>query len=123
MGLFDMFSGSKQNNEKSNFPWIALNNVAQLDEIQHQTAKILVIFKHSTRCGISSNVLRKFENMHQNRIDGATFYLLDLLNYRPISAEIAERFRITHQSPQIIVIENGKVKVHASHYNILEVNL
>ena len=122
MGLFDMFSGKNQSNEKSKFPWIALNNVAQLDEIQLQKAKNIVIFKHSTRCGISSSVINRFEKKYQNKTAGMDFYLLDLLNYRPISNEIAERFKITHQSPQIIVLQNGKVKVHASHYEILEVD-
>lgn len=123
MGLFDIFFKEKQNEEKSNISWIALNDVVQLDEMKHQTAQLIVIFKHSTRCGISATVLSRFEKIHQDKKEGIDFYLLDLLNYRSISNEIAERFKITHQSPQIIVFENGKVQTHASHYDILEVKL
>jgi bacillithiol system protein YtxJ len=122
MGLFDMFSGVKQSDEKNKFPWIALCDVSQLDEIQQNKEKIILIFKHSTRCGISSSVINRFEKKYQDKTVGMEFYFLDLLNYRSISNEIAERFKISHQSPQIIVLQNGKVKVHASHYDILEVD-
>ncbi|MDP3352995.1 MAG: bacillithiol system redox-active protein YtxJ, partial [Flavobacteriaceae bacterium] len=81
------------------------------------------IFKHSTRCGISSSVINRFEKKHQHKTDSYKFYYLDLLNFRELSAEIAECFKVIHQSPQLIVIEEGKVKVHASHYDILEVDL
>ena len=79
MALFDIFSGVKQSDEKSKFPWIALNNAAQLDEIQQQTAKNIVIFKHSTRCGISSSVINRFEKKYQDKTAGMEFYLLDLI--------------------------------------------
>ena len=46
------------------------------------------------------------------------FYYLDLLNHRDISNEIAQKFSVVHQSPQIVVIENGQVIHHASHDNI-----
>lgn len=118
-----MFSATKQNEGGNNFPWIALNDMVQLDEILEQTAKNTVIFKHSTRCGISNSVLNRFEKKYQEQIDGMEFYLLDLLNYRTISTKIAEHFQIIHQSPQIIVIEKGKVKIYASHHEILEVEL
>ncbi|MDP2088592.1 MAG: bacillithiol system redox-active protein YtxJ [Flavobacteriaceae bacterium] len=123
MGLFDIFSEIKQNSGKNDFPWISLNDVTPLDEIQQTNDKTTVIFKHSSRCGISSSVLSRFEKKYQDKVDRIEFYLLDLLNYRAVSSEIAERFQITHQSPQIIVLENGKVKTHASHYDILEITI
>ena len=43
------------------------------------------------------------------------WYLLDLLNYREISNAIANRYDVMHQSPQILVIKNGKVVYTASH--------
>jgi len=46
------------------------------------------------------------------------FYYLDLLTYRPISNEIAEKFSVTHQSPQILVIKNGNAVFNNSHHSI-----
>lgn len=91
--------------------------MGQLDEIvtrSYQQAQI--IFKHSTRCSISSMVLHRLER--EEVPAGAAFYYLDLLSYRPISSAIAERFQVHHESPQIIVIKNGEVVYDESHMAI-----
>lgn len=123
MGLFNMFSENKKQHDKNEFPWIPLNDVVQLDEIQQKTDVVVLIFKHSTRCGISSSVINRFEKKYQDNTDNYHFYYLDLLNFRSLSAAIAERFKVIHQSPQLIVMKSGKVELHASHYDILDVIL
>ena len=45
-------------------------------------------------------------------------YFLDLLNYRFISNEISERFKVHHESPQILLIKNGECFHDASHLDI-----
>jgi len=50
--------------------------------------------------------------------DQLPIYFLDLLNYRPISNSIAERFAVQHQSPQLILIKDGKAIYNASHSDI-----
>ena len=97
--------------------WIPLNQETQLDEIIAKSATIpQVIFKHSTRCSVSS--------MAKNRLDkkeapeGINFYLLDLLKYRSLSNKIAESFQVQHQSPQVLVINNGKCIYNESHSGI-----
>ncbi len=64
-------------------------------------------------------VLRNFEaDLNKQTPDGYKFYYLDLLRFRPISNQIAEQFMVRHESPQIIVLENGKAIYKASHENI-----
>lgn len=123
MGLFNMFSDNKKQHDKNEFPWITLNDVVQLDEIQQKSDVVVVIFKHSTRCGISNSVISRFEKKYQDNTDNFHFYYLDLLNFRSLSTAIAERFKVIHQSPQLIVIEKSRLKAHASHYDILEIDL
>ena len=86
--------------------WNTLTDLHQLDEIvdisQNQP---VVIFKHSTRCSISSTALSRFERAW-GTTENTAFYL-DLIAYRPISLEIAEKFGIQHQSPQVLVINKG----------------
>jgi bacillithiol system protein YtxJ len=118
-----MFSDNQPSQEKNSFPWIALNEITQLTEIQQAKDTTMVIFKHSTRCGISSSVLNRFEKKHQHTTAGIEFYFLDLLNFRALSAEIAARFMVIHQSPQLILIKDGTVITQASHYDILDVKL
>lgn len=121
MGLFGIF-GSKDSSEKKEnkvLPWCQLVRMEQLDEIlEISNTKPVAIFKHSTRCGISSMALRQFERNFDIEHENIKLYYLDLLSFRDISAEVAIRFQVLHQSPQLIVIRNGNVVHHSSHHSI-----
>jgi bacillithiol system protein YtxJ len=129
MGIFNNVFGSKKDKEikpekKSFLNWIPLTSIEQLEEIKNLSKNdSVLIFKHSTRCGISSMVIRQFEKLFTKEHQKLKVYYLDLLNYRNISDEVGYTFQVMHQSPQLLVIKNG-VSVHnASHYDILETNL
>lgn len=97
--------------------WIPLTTEAQLDEIvQLSDTKPTLIFKHSTRCSISSTALGRLERAWDAEESPA--YYLDLITYRPISAAIAEKFAVEHQSPQVLVIKQGKCTYSATHWDI-----
>ena len=99
--------------------WIPLTDSAQLDEIIKKSyGKPIAIFKHSTRCSVSSMSKRMLERDWNASADQVPVYFLDLLAYRSISDEIAHRFSVTHQSPQLILIKDGKAVYHASHEDI-----
>jgi len=113
----------KKNKETdSNLERIALTTEAQLEEILELSKhKTVLIFKHSTRCGISSMVLKRFENALKENENDFKYYHLDLLKNRDLSSFIAQKFEVTHQSPQLIVIKNKVVDTHNSHYGIMDV--
>jgi len=101
--------------------WIPLTTLDQLQEIKEQSkSETVLIFKHSTRCGISRAVINQFEKKVD---DSVKTYYLDLLNYRDISNEIGYTFQVMHQSPQLLVIKNEQTVAHASHYEISRVDL
>lgn len=103
--------------------WKPITSIAELDALSEASqSETVLIFKHSTRCGISKMVLRQFEKALNASEEKVTVYYLDLLNYRAISDEIAAKFQVFHQSPQLLVLKNGVVVEHASHYSILELN-
>lgn len=107
-------------NNETNFNWIPLTETNQLQDIVELSKdKLVVIFKHSTRCGISTGVLSKFEKLTDSTVETVAFYYLDLLKYRAISNEIAQKFNVYHQSPQAIFLKDGVVVNHASHYDII----
>lgn len=83
---------------------------------------LFAIFKHSTRCSISSMAKNRLER--EWNLDFPAYYL-DLLNYRTISNLIAEKSGVEHQSPQLIVFQHGKVIYQASHNAIIvdEINV
>lgn len=97
--------------------WIDLNSEAQLDTLCEKShEKPVVIFKHSTRCSISTMAKGRLDRA--GSIEGADFYYLDLLAHRPLSNLIAERFSVYHESPQILVIRNGECTYDESHNGI-----
>jgi bacillithiol system protein YtxJ len=117
-------SNSSEDQSKQNFPWKPLTSVSQLNEIiETSKTKPVILFKHSTRCGVSRMVLKQFERDFNFEEGSMDFYYLDLLSYRDISDEIAARFQVMHQSPQLLVIKNGVSVAHGSHYEILEMSL
>ena len=97
--------------------WIQLTEEGQISQIiaQSQT-KPQVIFKHSTRCSISSVALQRLQKATQP--DGLDFYFLDLLAHRSISNKIVETFQVHHESPQVLVIKNGECIFDESHLGI-----
>lgn len=118
--MFGLFKNKKKDNEpeKDPLPWKNLTTEAQIDAIVKEShERPVFIFKHSTRCGISSMTLRRFESELEATDDYGMYYL-DLLAYRPISDKIAERFQVWHQSPQLIVLRNGELVHHSSHNSI-----
>lgn len=118
------FSNGEIKEPKNQIPWKSLSSVKQLDEIiTTSKTKPALIFKHSTRCGISRMVLSRFEESFNDNKDAVEFYYLDLLNYRSISDEVAARFQVFHQSPQLLVIKNGTCVAQGSHYSILEMEI
>ncbi len=97
--------------------WIPLQNEGQLEEIKtNSIQKPQVIFKHSTRCGISGMAKSRLERSASP--EGIDFYFLDIIHYRNISNKIAEEFHVHHESPQVLVINNGNCVYNESHASI-----
>lgn len=100
--------------------WKKLENETTLAEIKDLSQKQpVIIFKHSTRCPVSSMALDRLErNWDEEEMQTVSPYFLDLLSYRNISNQIAESFGIAHESPQVLLIDNGKCVYNASHMGI-----
>lgn len=97
--------------------WITLNTIAQLNEFITSNSPV-IIFKHSTRCSVSSMAKRNLE-FDKNLIpEDAKFYYLDLIAHRDISNKIVELWNIRHESPQILVIKGEECIYNASHSDI-----
>ncbi len=120
MGLFNSTFKSKYNYDESKIiNWIPLVENNQLAMILSES-KItpVLIFKHSTRCGISRFVLKNFEKEYDIPSEKLKLYFLDLIKYREISNKVANKFQVQHQSPQVIVLFNEEVIYHDSHNSI-----
>lgn len=118
-----LFGGSTEPKEEKVLPWINLNSLSQLNEIEEKSkTKTQIIFKHSTRCGISRMVMNQFVEAYD--VDAnLDLYYLDLLSYRNVSNEVGYQFQVMHESPQLLVIKNGVTVAHASHGGINDLDL
>src|SRR5688572_17383160 len=100
--------------------WNYLTDTGQLDTIDEESKRQAVfIYKHSTRCNICSTTLARLERKWDSG-DAAKLkpYYLDLLKHREVSDAIAERYGVEHESPQALVIRNGKCVYSQTHMEI-----
>lgn len=120
MSFLDKIFGGKQEQGETKSFWKTIKSEEDLEKaIKQSYENRVAIFKHSTSCFISKTVLKNFEKEIENSDEqNVSFYFLDLLAFRPISNKIAEDFGIRHESPQLIVFENGEPINHASHQDI-----
>ena len=119
MSFFNKIFRSSEEEKSSPEFWKYLESEEDLNRaIAVSTEKKVAIFKHSTRCFISKTVLKNFEKEVENSDKNMDYYFLDLLAHRDLSNKIADDLGVTHQSPQLIVLENGVVVNHASHQSI-----
>lgn len=119
MGFLDQIFGKKEEQDQTKTLWKKIETHKDLDlAVEKSFQQKVLIFKHSTRCFISKTVLKSFEKQMENSDKDQTYYFLDLIAHRDISNEIESRFDVTHQSPQLIALENGKAVYNASHQSI-----
>lgn len=105
--------------EMNGIQWDTLESIDQLDNIiKNSSIKPKVIFKHSTRCGISRMVFNQFQKGYESNDDNVTYYLLDLLSYRDVSNAVAQKLNVVHQSPQVIILFDKEVIHTESHHGI-----
>ena len=100
--------------------WIKVESESELEKLVEESFQDnigVAIFKHSTRCSISSVAkmrLTSFWDFNQE----LPIYYLDLIAFREISNLIADTFDVAHESPQLLVIKEGKCIYNASHLSI-----
>ena len=95
-------------------------NIIELTK--NPNSKGVFVFKHSTKCYISSMVYKQLKK-EWNLDEDYPFYYLDLISYRGLSNHVATELRVTHESPQILYIRNGECIAHAAHSNISQKNI
>jgi len=99
--------------------WKILSSISDLDQAEKESHdKRVVLFKHSVTCGISARAKHRLESGYDIDPDKTPLYYLDLKSNRDISNEIADRFGIIHQSPQMIILENGRAIFDTSHHSV-----
>lgn len=119
--LAKLFSSSgKETKQKSLLTnWNTVYNENQIKQIIKESyTQPQLLFKHSTRCGISRMALTNFERDFNWDNQEIKMHFLDVLLYRDVSNAAAEILSVKHESPQVILVKDGKAIYNASHGSI-----
>lgn len=93
--------------------FVNLDTIEKLDEVfEKSKEKPVVLFKHSITCPISTDVSSEMSILDDD------VHLIIVQTSRHISNEIEARTNILHESPQAIILKDGKPIFHASHYQV-----
>ena len=126
MGFLDKIFGSAGNSQQGvrELPWKPLTDPAQLEGLQQNSyEKPQLVYKHSSTCGISSVVLNMFTKSYKLEQEQADLHFLHIQPHRQVSNEVAQRYGVRHESPQLIIVKNGEVSFHTSHGAIAETDI
>lgn len=94
-----------------------LSTPDQLDRaLDESSRRPLVIFKHSPTCGVSAQAFESISEWMTAEVRDADFFIVPVPANRAVSTLLAQRFGIRHESPQVMVIDRGKVVWHGSHF-------
>jgi bacillithiol system protein YtxJ len=95
-----------------------LTSLGELDTaLARSSTRPIVIFKHSRTCGTSVQAFEEIEEVLSRGL-GAETFLVDVRAHRGISQAIAARFHVRHESPQVLLIQDGAVRWHSSHFRV-----
>lgn len=98
-------------------PFTPLETVADLDQLLERSHDApSVLFLHDRWCPISANAYREMSSLDQGAIEKTV--LIDVTRGRELSRAIEERTGVRHESPQVLVLRDGKAAWHASHFAI-----
>ena len=99
--------------------WIDIETMGQLDSAVSRSFSIpVLIYKHSTRCGLRNIVRSRLEKSWENAPIDVECYFVDLIANRPISDAIENLFMVPHQSPQVLLLIDGNCVFHSSHMGV-----
>src|SRR4029079_8837152 len=96
--------------------WKQLTSADEFSRLLQDTFQFpVIIFKHSTRCATSSVALDRINRDRKDEHGEIDFYYLDVIQYRELSRMIADKLNIEHQSPQMLLLKDGKCVYDSSH--------
>lgn len=122
MGLLKKIFGESDKMETTQLNWIPLTSIVQIENLD-SSVKTIGIFKHSTRCIVSSMAKKQLERSFNLTTEQVEMYYLDLIANRELSNLIELNFGIRHESPQLLLLKYNEVVAHASHQSIANLEI
>ena len=100
-------------------PFLTLTDLTALEAALDQShGQPILIFKHSATCGISAQAHHELAQWHSRQGQPIQAFLIHVRRHRDVSDAVTDRFRIRHESPQVLLVESGAVQWHGSHWHV-----
>jgi bacillithiol system protein YtxJ len=98
---------------------VELHTLEDLDRLLDEPSGApVLIYKHSITCGTSGMALEEIGDLAAGPSIGARIGVVMVQPARDVSNDIARRFGVRHESPQVLLVQAGKVVWQASHYRV-----
>jgi|CXWL01.1.fsa_nt_gi bacillithiol system protein YtxJ len=95
---------------------LSLQTLEDLDQaLAESRRRPVLFFKHSPRCDASAAAYDELLQYVASAADDVTRYLLLIPDARPASDALVARFGIRHESPQAILVRDGRAVWDAAH--------
>ena len=96
-----------------------LDHLKDLDRILEASAEApVLLFKHSYSCGVSAEALDELVSHLNDREHRLTVAMVTVQTHRDVSNAVSSRLGIRHETPQALLIRNGRVVWSASHFRV-----
>ena len=96
-----------------------LTDISALDgAIAESADRPVLLFKHSRYCGVSCEALDALQEHIQGADADITYRMITVQTHRPLSDAISTRLGLRHETPQAILLRDGKIVWNASHFRI-----
>jgi bacillithiol system protein YtxJ len=101
-----------------------LNDVQSLDAaIAESRERPVLLFKHSRHCGVSCEALDELRSHLDGTARPVAYKMITVQTHRPVSDAVAKLLGVRHETPQAILLRDGKVVWNASHFRITATEL
>lgn len=118
MGLFDAVKGTFSGSETDDI-WNTISEPYQVEDILKKSdEKPQLIYKHSHRCSVCFVSKGNLEQASEDILEHADMHFLNVVNNRTASDAVASELPVRHESPQVVLVDEGEVLWHASHGSI-----
>jgi bacillithiol system protein YtxJ len=97
----------------------SLEHLEQLDRlIVESEAQPVLLFKHSYTCGVSAEALDELiTHLHEDNPD-VRYAMVTVQTHREISNAVSAKLGVRHETPQALLVRDGRVVWSASHFRV-----
>ena len=103
---------------------IHLHNLEELDRLLSEShTRPLLLFKHSYTCGISAEALDELvdhlnEDVMAAGMPEPQYAMVTVQTDRDVSNAVSKKLEIRHETPQALLVRDGRVIWSASHFRV-----